>query len=266
MTATDGPATPGIWATLSSAGIDKRQITAAIEAAIRDGSLPAGERLPTERAIADASGLSRNTVRDALARLVDRGLIARQVGRGTFVVGPAMPAAARGGAISADFGKIVPSPRELVEFRSECEPVLASLIVMNASDHELAEIEALALAGRTATLWHDCEAVDSEFHGRLYAATRNPVFQEIGRYMEAARRSQAWLSLKQQTFSLDRWQRYQAEHEQIVALLLRRDARTAQDALRAHLGRVQGWVADRSDLDQTLRQDRSDLVMDGTTG
>lgn len=251
---------PGIWTTLNTVGVDKRQITAAIEAAIRDGSLPAGERLPTERAIADASGLARNTVRDALARLVDRGLIARQVGRGTFVVGPATATTAgQGGVIGAEFGKVVPSPRELVEFRSECEPVLASLIVMNASDSELAEIEGLALAGRRATLWQDCEAVDSEFHGALYAATRNPVFQEIGRYMVAARRSQAWLSLKQQTFNLDRWQRYQTEHEQIIALLLRRDARTAQDALRAHLGRVQGWVADRSDVDLG----RGDV---GTTG
>jgi DNA-binding FadR family transcriptional regulator len=254
MTASNEPAMPGIWARLSSAVLDKRQITAAIEAAIRDGSLPAGERLPTERAIADASGLARNTVRDALARLV------------TFVVGPAPLAGAPGGTMPEPFGRSVPSPRELVEFRRECEPVLASLIVMNASDDELRAIEGVALAGRRASLWHDCETVDSEFHGLLYAATRNPVFQEIGRYMVSARRSQAWLSLKRQTFSLDRWQRYQAEHEQIVALLVHRDARQAQDALRGHLGRVQGWVADRSDPGQRPDQAPGDLVMDATTG
>jgi DNA-binding FadR family transcriptional regulator len=243
MTATNGSAA-GLWTSIRSAGTDKRQITAAIEAAIREGNLADGERLPTERAIAEASGLSRNTVRDALARLVERGLIARQVGRGTFVVGPAATGTPSEPVKSAHFSKPWPAPRELVEFRCECEPVLAAPIVMNASDDELARINALALSGRQATLWQECEAIDSAFHGHLYAATRNPVFQDIGRYMVATRRSRAWLALKEQTFSLERWQHYQAEHEQIVALLIRRDAKAARDALRAHLGRVQGWVSD----------------------
>ena len=183
-------------------------------------------------------------MRDALSRLVERGLIARQVGRGSFVVGPDTPGGGTLAAGSADFWEVMPAPRELVEFRTQCEPSLASLIVMNASDSELSQISDLALSGRPAHSWQSCEAIDSEFHARLYGATRNVVFQQIGRYMRAARKSQAWLSLKEQTFDAERWQRYQAEHEQIAEFLIRRDGRGARDAIRAHLGRVQGWVAD----------------------
>ncbi len=232
-----------IWSGIPD-GADKRQITALIEAAIRDGRLPRGERLPTERAIAEASGLSRNTVRDALARLVERGLIARQVGRGTFVSDSAVPLGLTSAAGNLRSWDAMPAPRELVEFRSECEPALIQLLVMNATDADLAAISDLALSGRRATTWDRCEAVDSAFHSRLFAATRNPVFEQIGRYLAASRSTPAWLGLKEQTFNIESWARYQAEHEAIAALLLRRDARGAREALRVHLGRVQGWVSD----------------------
>ena len=110
MSDASGPASP-VWSGIPG-GADKRQIVALIEAAIRDGRLPRGERLPTERAIAEASGLSRNTVRDALARLVDRGLIARQVGRGTFVADGAVAPGGAPGPERLGFWEAAPAPRE----------------------------------------------------------------------------------------------------------------------------------------------------------
>jgi GntR family transcriptional regulator len=55
---------------------------------IESGALDVGERLPPERELADALGVSRMTVRQALASLAARGLVERGVGRGTFVGGP----------------------------------------------------------------------------------------------------------------------------------------------------------------------------------
>ena len=52
---------------------------------IESGELAAGERLPPERELADALGVSRMTVRQALASLAARGMVERGVGRGTFV-------------------------------------------------------------------------------------------------------------------------------------------------------------------------------------
>lgn len=52
---------------------------------IRDGTYPVGSLLPTEMEIAEARGLSRNTVRSAIARLVALGLVTRQKGVGTRV-------------------------------------------------------------------------------------------------------------------------------------------------------------------------------------
>jgi len=52
---------------------------------IRDGSFKPGQRLPTLRETAEASGLNINTVRAVYQRLEQKGLIESQQGSGTFV-------------------------------------------------------------------------------------------------------------------------------------------------------------------------------------
>jgi GntR family transcriptional regulator len=66
-------------------------IWARIELSLREriesGELGAGQRLPAERDMARQLGVSRMTVRQALAALAERGLVERGVGQGTFVSG-----------------------------------------------------------------------------------------------------------------------------------------------------------------------------------
>jgi GntR family transcriptional regulator/MocR family aminotransferase len=58
-------------------------------AAIVDGRLSAGARLPSARQLAADWRISRNTVDDAIARLQAEGLVVRRVGDGTFVAAAA---------------------------------------------------------------------------------------------------------------------------------------------------------------------------------
>ncbi|MFC7404566.1 GntR family transcriptional regulator [Georgenia alba] len=62
------------------------QISNRLEAAIRDGRIPAGSRLETEIGIGQRLGLSRPTVRRAIQELVGKGLLVRRRGVGTQVV------------------------------------------------------------------------------------------------------------------------------------------------------------------------------------
>jgi GntR family transcriptional regulator len=61
------------------------QIEEQLAERISSRELAAGERLPPERELARGLGVSRMTVRQALASLAARGLVERGVGRGTFV-------------------------------------------------------------------------------------------------------------------------------------------------------------------------------------
>jgi DNA-binding GntR family transcriptional regulator len=64
------------------------QVSQQLENAIHDGTLPPGTRLDNEVALAERWGLSRPTVRQAIAHLVDKGLLVRRRGVGTQVVQP----------------------------------------------------------------------------------------------------------------------------------------------------------------------------------
>ena len=62
-----------------------RRIVDAIRLDIIGGKLAAGDRLPTEAALAERFAANRHTVRRALAVLADEGVVGAEQGRGTFV-------------------------------------------------------------------------------------------------------------------------------------------------------------------------------------
>ncbi len=62
-----------------------RRIYLMLRERIASGDLPAGQRLPSEPALAAEQGVARVTLRRALDRLAEEGLVSRRVGAGTFV-------------------------------------------------------------------------------------------------------------------------------------------------------------------------------------
>ena len=68
-----------------------RQLAAQIRARIVSGELGDGDRLPSEAQFGERHGVSRVTVRQALADLERDGLLERAPGKGTFVRAPRQP-------------------------------------------------------------------------------------------------------------------------------------------------------------------------------
>ena len=62
-----------------------RQLFLVLHDEIARGAIPAGDPLPTEQELCDQFGVSRITVRRALADLADQGFITRRQGVGSFV-------------------------------------------------------------------------------------------------------------------------------------------------------------------------------------
>jgi GntR family transcriptional regulator len=64
------------------------QLMQELRARIERGEWKPGDLFPSERELCETYGISRMTVRQALAELVDSGLLRRDRGRGTFVAKP----------------------------------------------------------------------------------------------------------------------------------------------------------------------------------
>ena len=114
---------------------------------IQSGEWAPGTKLPTERALAEKYRMGRNTIRHALGELESRGLIYRQVGRGTFVADRTPDEAS--GAMDAS----IVNPAELMEARLLIEPLLAGLVVYRASQVELDDIRTIVARSRHGERW-----------------------------------------------------------------------------------------------------------------
>jgi GntR family transcriptional regulator len=67
-----------------------RQLFKKMAQQIADGTLKPGERLPSERELAEIARVSRTTARLAIDELVANGLVYREQGKGTFLAQPHM--------------------------------------------------------------------------------------------------------------------------------------------------------------------------------
>jgi DNA-binding FadR family transcriptional regulator len=210
------------------------------------GLLP-GSRLPTERQLSIDLGVTRSSVRHALAILEAQGSISREVGRGTFLRDvPALhapgPPAATGlprsreatEPATADF-----APADVMTIRRLLEPPAMSLVVAWATAGDLEEIGRCLASGSRATSFEEFETWDLALHHCIMAASHSPLLVALYGAIEAARHGQVWGDLKRRSASSERRKQYQADHQALVDALRSRDSGRAVEAMRLHLARVQ---------------------------
>jgi DNA-binding FadR family transcriptional regulator len=150
---------------------------------IETAKLKEGDRLPTERALADQFNLNRNLVRRAFLQLDRMGLINRHVGRGTFVGAARQPAPPRVGAKpAADY-----SPAAILQARLMIEPRIAALAVANATMADLRALESLIEEAGTVEARHRLASIGIAFYQALAAATHNDLIADIAAEIAGAR-------------------------------------------------------------------------------
>jgi DNA-binding FadR family transcriptional regulator len=208
-----------------------------IEGSLREriaaGEWSATGRLPPERDLAAEYGVARNTVRRAVEAIANDGSIERHVGRGTFLNGTTSDLAAILQRVTGV------SPADLMAARLIVEPQAAAIAAKNAS---LSDLQAIAEAHQLAAdalQTDEFEHWDSQFHQRLFAATRNEFLASIHGILQVIRNRNAWIELKRKSFS-ENWRRdYCAQHAEVVAALENRDADGAAQAMLQHIEAIE---------------------------
>src|SRR4051794_11476499 len=142
-----------------------------LTAAIRDGTLKPGDRLPTEAELAREFQVGRTSVREGLQKLRAHGLIESRKGLGAFVTEP--PASDP----LADFARWTASDpaaiEQLVEARVALETLAAALAALRATEIEIDTLERLNVEHGSAEGTADLVATDQAFHAAIMAAARN---------------------------------------------------------------------------------------------
>jgi GntR family transcriptional regulator, uxu operon transcriptional repressor len=208
-----------------------------------------GSRLPTERQLSFDLGVTRSSVRNALALLEAQGRVSREVGRGTFLREQPQPnqAAARAGRAAAIQGGDSPgkpssadfAPADVMTIRRLLEPPAMVLVVAWATAADLKEMDRCLALGDRAGTFEEFEACDLALHRCIMAASHSPLLASLYAAIEAARHGQVWGDLKRRSASPERRHQYQADHRAIVEALRSRDSGDAVEAMRLHLARVQ---------------------------
>lgn len=195
---------------------------------IRAGRLADKDRLPSERALSQAHGIARGTVRDALNTLAEEGLVAIRPGSGTYVTYDldmtSNPAIANA------------RPLELIDARFALEPHICRLAVLHAHQHDLQKAEDLldVMEEKPYDAARFSEA-DMEFHTLLAQTTGNSLLIWIMSQISSVRNQDQWARMRHLTLNDSVIDTYNAQHRQILSAIRAREAERAAKLIKDHL-------------------------------
>jgi GntR family transcriptional regulator, transcriptional repressor for pyruvate dehydrogenase complex len=215
------------------------QLYEEIMAAIVNGKLPEGKKLPSEIKLAASFGVSRPVVREALSRLRADGVVLSRRGSGSYV--QRKPSSQL--LSLAPIGGIADLMR-CFEFRVALEGEAAALAANRRTEDDLAEINA-ALDDLEDAIAHNRVGTnaDMRFHNAIAAASKNKLFtmtlktlaDVIFQSVTVARQLTLQASTK-------RLLTVQAEHYRIFEAIRNEDANGARKAVRLHLENARARV------------------------
>ncbi len=203
-----------------------------IAADIERGIYAVGQRLPSERDLAQKFAVSRTTIREAMIALELDGVVEVRTGSGVYVTHKSPP---EGGHGSRDIG-----PFELLEARRAIEGEACAMAAMRITDEQVAQLSQLVKEMRDENKRNVelSEAADRRFHELIAAATDNSgMISAVQMLWDARLRSPQNRSMSAKVRALGIKPRID-EHIAIVNALKKRDATAARAAMRDHLTRV----------------------------
>jgi len=209
------------------------QISQTLAKAIGEGKYELGQRLPSERELAQTFSVSRPTVREAIIALELDGLVEVRLGSGVYVKNRQPPS---GTESAKDIG-----PFELLEARRIIEGEACALAASRIGDEQLKQLSELIAEMRDDNRHNEIlmsEEADRRFHELIASSTQNSGIIAAVEMLWNARSSSP------QSHSMDDKGRERGlkppikEHAAILRALKARDPEAARAAMHEHISRV----------------------------
>jgi len=203
---------------------------------ILDGQYPAGTALPGQRELAEALGISRASLREAISTLEALGLLRSAPGKGVFVT-----ASGQGKAADLPAGPSAMPPDAIFQMRFVIEPAHASLAARQRSTEGLAALRECmaemqkALGASDLVTAAEC---DLRFHLGLAELSGNPALVAMTHHFQA----QLAYSLRLPFADRNHIWQPADEHNVILAAVAAGNAAAARKAMQQHLLSAAGRV------------------------
>jgi GntR family transcriptional regulator, transcriptional repressor for pyruvate dehydrogenase complex len=223
------------------------QLYERIVSQIVSGTLPTGERLPSESRLCDIFGVSRPIVREAIIRLQADGLVVTRHGAGTFVARRPKDEFLR----LAPIGGVADLMR-CYELRIALEGEAAYLAATRRTPAALAEIDG-ALADLDQVIKSHAVGVDADhrFHVAIAKASQNALFAQgldaLSAHIFAGMHVARSLSLGH---SAQRLAVVQHEHEAIANAIRAGAPELARETMRRHIDNARARILGDASTDQ----------------
>ena len=226
-----------------------------LEMRILDGSLKTGDRLSPERKLALELGVSRPSLREAMQKMVSKGLLTTRHGGGTFVTDRLV-------AYFADpwqdmFKGHPLLHRDILEFRQMLEGQAAALAAERATDADISALDAAHAALETAYAGDDigaCIEADVVFHQAIAQAAHNMLIGHLTTSLMRVIHEHVASNLAHLRGQPQRWGRLQAQHRAIWQAIRARQPQAAATAAGEHIGFVRQSIEDKARADGRHRR------------
>ncbi|WP_374727581.1 FadR/GntR family transcriptional regulator [Haloactinomyces albus] len=217
------------------------QVVSQLREHVESAGLGSGDRLPSERELAERLGVSRASIKQAILVLEVQGLVEIRHGGGTYLRTDTL--AVEPVATLVERQRRLP---DVLDAREAMETKLAELAALRRTEQDLAEIDA-ALAAMRAEVEEDRlgEDGDRRFHAAVTTSAHSTLLAEFMDNIAEQIAESRHESLQQP----DRPAQSLTQHERIAEAIRAQDTQAAREAMRAHLVtvsrvRLLNWTPD----------------------
>ena len=223
------------------------ELSGDLQRRIARGDLKPGDRLPTEKALGEAFGVSRAVVREAIARLKADGLIETRQGSGAFVVEAPKTINLR---FWQGAGPELDELRDIFELRAMVEGAVAELAAQRRDQDDLRTMaEHLQAMDDAMADGRDGTEADDNFHIAMARATHNAyvgrLVEFLGRHFSDSRKL-SWHGTRSE---LAHPHEAQNEHRALFAAISDGNAEAARRCALEHLRGAAGRFGIKLALD-----------------
>jgi len=209
-------------------------VTGRILSFVGERRLEPGDRLPSERELAERFGVSRAALRESLATLEAMRVIERRPNSGIYLARRDAPPSFESLVLRSDLGLPVDASTimQSMEVRNVLELHAIELACARRTDEDIGQLgEILEQTRRLLDTRQSIIDLDESFHLAIVAATHNNVFAQIVHafYRLSRLRREIYFS------DLKRCQRSYREHRAILHAIQARDAGRGAQLMRRHI-------------------------------